>query len=152
MSDGKKVVVKNRRAFHDYEIVEKFEAGISLLGPEIKSIRQGTASINEAYASFKKGEMWLLDMHIPEYEHRGYVTHEPRRPRKLLLKKRELKKIDATVARQGLTIVPLMLYFVRGRLKVEIGIARGRKRHDKREAMKEKEARKEARALEGRRR
>ena len=114
MSDGKKIVVRNRRAFHDYEITEKVEAGISLLGPEIKSIRAGKASINEAYASFKKGELWLLDMHVPEYENRGYVTHEPRRPRKLLLKKRELRKLDALIARQGLTIVPLQLYFVRG--------------------------------------
>ncbi len=150
MSD-KRAIVRNRRAYHDFEISETYEAGISLLGPEIKSIRAGKSSISEAFASFKKGELWLQDMHIPEYVNRGYVTHEPRRPRKLLMHKRELRKIEATVTRQGLTLVPLQLYFVKGRLKVEIGVAKGRKRHDKREALKDKEARKEARAAEGRR-
>ncbi|MDH3590995.1 MAG: SsrA-binding protein SmpB [Planctomycetota bacterium] len=148
----KRAVVRNRRAFHDYEIFERLEAGLSLLGPEIKSIREGKVSIGEAYAAFKGGELFLFDMHIPEYAHRGYAPHEPRRPRKCLMHKRELKKLESGVARRGLTLVPIQLYFVRGRLKVELGVAKGRKRHDKREAVRDKEARREAKAAEGKRR
>ena len=153
MSEGpeKVVVARNRRAFHDYELMDRLEAGMALLGPEVKSLRDGKGSLGEAFAAFKHGELYLMDMHIPEYPHRGYAPHEPRRPRKLLLHRRELRKLEAAVTRKGFTLVPLQVYFLRGRAKVEIAVARGRKHHDKREALKEAEARREARAHEGRR-
>jgi SsrA-binding protein len=148
----RKVVARNRRAFHDYTILERLEAGIALLGPEVKSLREGKGSLAEGYASFQRGELFLFDMHIPEYKHKGYAPHEPLRPRKLLLHRRELSKLENAVTRRGFTLVPLQLYFLRGRAKVELGLAKGRKRHDKREAAKREEAKREARAAEGRKR
>jgi len=145
-------VVRNRRAFHNFEILEKFEAGIVLKGPEVKSLREGKASIAEAYASFRDGELYLLQMHIPEYERTGYAPHDPVRPRKLLLHRKELRALEDGTTRKSLTVVPLELYFRNGRAKVEIGLARGRQRHDKRQKMKEQAARREARAAEGKRR
>jgi len=150
--DEPRVIVRNRRAFRDYHVVEQIEAGVALLGPEVKSIRAGKASIAEAYASFRGEELFLVDMHVPEYDFKGYAPHEPRRPRKLLLKKRELRELKAAVERKGFTLVPLQMHFTRGRVKVKLGLAKGRKRHDKRDLEREKEARKEARAAEGRRR
>lgn len=150
--DEKKVVARNRRAFRDYLVEERFEAGIALLGPEVKSLREGRGSLAEGYAGFRGGELFLLDMHIPEYKHKGYAPHEPLRPRKLLLHRRELRKLENAVTRRGFTLVPLQLYFLRGRAKVELGLAKGRKRHDKREAAKREEAKREARAAEGRKR
>ncbi|MHC4974594.1 MAG: SsrA-binding protein SmpB [Planctomycetota bacterium] len=148
----KKVVARNRRAFRDYAVEERFEAGLALLGPEVKSLREGKGSLAEGYAAFKGGELFLFDMHIPEYKHKGYALHEPLRPRKLLLHRRELRKLENTVTRRGFTLVPLQIYFLRGRAKVELGLAKGRKRHDKREAVKREEAKREARAAEGRKR
>jgi SsrA-binding protein len=150
--DDKKVVARNRRAFRDYTVEERFEAGIALLGPEVKSLREGKGSLAEGYAAFKGKELFLLDMHIPEYKHKGYALHEPLRPRKLLLHRRELRKLEYAVTRRGFTLVPLQIYFLRGRAKVEVGLAKGRKRHDKREAAKREEAKREARAAEGRKR
>ena len=152
MSDKRQTVARNRRAFRNFEVIEKHEAGISLLGPEVKSLRGGKASIAEAYAAFHDGELFLRDMHIPEYSHVGYAAHEPLRPRKLLLRRRELGKLEAAVTRKGLTLVPLEVYFVRGRAKVELALARGRKRHDKREKASAEQARREARAAEGKQR
>lgn len=146
------VVARNRRAFHDYAIDERLEAGIALLGPEVKSLREGKGSLAEAYAGFRGGELFLLEMHIPEYKHKGYAPHDPTRPRKLLMHKRELKKLELAVTRRGFTLVPLQIYFLRGRAKVELALAKGRKRHDKREKVKREEARREARAAEGKRR
>ena len=152
MSDPeRKIIVRNRRAFRDFEIHERIEAGVALLGPEVKSLRAGQGSIAEAYAAIRKGELWLLDMHIPEYAHKGYAPHEPRRPRKLLVHRRELKKLEIATTRRGLTLVPLQLYFLKGRVKAELALARGRKRHDKREQVKKEEAKKEARAAQGKR-
>jgi SsrA-binding protein len=148
----KQVVARNRRAFHDYTVLERLEAGIALLGPEVKSLREGKGSLAEGYAAFQRGELFLCDMHIPEYKHKGYAPHEPLRPRKLLLHRRELHKLENAVTRRGFTLVPLQLYFLRGRAKVELGLAKGRKRHDKREAAKREEAKREARAAEGRKR
>jgi SsrA-binding protein len=145
------VVARNRRAYHDYEISEKVEAGIVLVGPEVKSLRTGKISIAEAYAAFKGGELFLFDMHVPEYSHTGYTPHEPRRPRKLLLHRRELRKLEQVLARRGLTLVALQVYFTSGRAKVELGLGRGRKRHDKRESLKRDAADREARGAEGRR-
>ena len=142
------VIVRNRRAFHNFEISERFEAGIVLVGPEVKSLRTGKVSIAEAFASFRRGELYLVQMHIPEYTHVGYAPHDPLRTRKLLLHKRELRKLEEAVTRKGLTLVPLELYFSDGRVKVEIGLARGRQHHDKRQKMKEQAARREVRAAE----
>jgi len=150
--DEKKVVMRNRRAFHDYAIEEKMEAGIVLVGPEVKSLREGKGSLNEAYGLFRGEELFLQQLHIPEYEHRGYAPHDPLRPRKLLLHKKELRRLSAAMARQGLALVPLQVYFFRGRVKVELGLAKGRKQHDKRHKLKEQAARREARAAEGKRR
>lgn len=150
MTDEKKVVTRNRKAFHDYEILEQIEAGVSLLGPEVKSMREGKASLAEAYAAFKGSELFLLSMHVPEYEHRGYAPHDPLRPRKLLLHRQELRRLETAVARKGFTLIPLEIYFKRGRAKVALAVARGRKHADKREQVREEEARREARQTERR--
>lgn len=128
-------VAENRRARHDYEIIETVEAGIVLVGSEVKSLRHGRATISECYAGPKDDELYLFNAYIPEYQSGTFFTHETRRPRKLLLKKREVERLKAMVARQGLTLVPLGLYFNdRGIAKVRLGLARGRKLHDKRDA------------------
>jgi SsrA-binding protein len=150
VKDERKVVARNRKAFHDYEIVEKLEAGIALLGPEVKSLREGKASLQEAYAAFKGKELWLLAMHVPEYAHKGYAPHEPLRPRKLLVHRQQLRKLETSVERRGFTLIPLEVYFKKGRAKVELALARGRKHGDKREHAREEEARREARAGERR--
>ncbi len=143
--DEKKVIVRNRRAWHHYSFDDTFEAGIVLVGPEVKSLREGKVSLAEAFAYFRNGELYLMQMHIPEYDHKGYTPHDPLRPRKLLLHKRELAKMEVGVTRQGRTIVPLQLYFLRGRVKVELGLGVGRKLHDKRQKMKDQAARREIR-------
>ncbi len=135
-----KQVAANRKAFHDYEIVEKIEAGISLLGTEIKSIRAGGASIREAYARPQNGEMWLYGAHIAPYGAGGYVNHEPTRPRRLLLHRAQIREWAAAMAEKGLTIVPLTMYLKDGRVKIELGLARGRKQYDKRQAIARREA------------
>jgi len=150
VKDERKVVARNRKALHDYEVLERLEAGVSLLGPEVKSIREGKASLAEAYAAFKGKELYLLEMHVPEYAHKGYAPHDPVRPRKLLLHRQELRRLETSVARRGFTLIPLEIYFKRGRAKVELAVARGRKHHDKREQVREEEARREARATERR--
>ena len=150
MKEEKTVVARNRKAFHDYEIVERLEAGVSLLGPEVKTLREGKASLQEAYAAFKGKELWLLGMHVPEYAHRGYAPHEPLRPRKLLLHRQQLRKLEVSVERRGFTLIPLEVYFKKGRAKVELALARGRKHGDKRAHVREEEARREARAGERR--
>jgi SsrA-binding protein len=142
--DKKKVVAENRRARYDYAIEDTYEAGIALTGTEVKSLRFGEGSIAESYAEVKDGEIWLINSNIPEFSHGNRFNHEPKRPRKLLLKEREIGKMFGAVARQGMTLVPLSVYFnSRGRAKVELAIARGRKAHDKREHEKEKDWKKE---------
>ena len=148
---GRHVVARNRRATHDFEILEKMEAGLVLAGSEVKSLRDGKASIAESWARFDGGELWLIDAHIPEYRDAGYSQHDPKRRRKLLLHRRELRKLEQVTTRKGLTLVPLQIYFAKGRAKVEIALARGRKRHDKREDLRGKAVRKEVREAEGRR-
>ncbi len=139
-----KVVAENRRARYDYAIEDKYEVGIALTGTEVKSLRFGEGSIAESYAEVKDGEIWLINSNIPEFSHGNRFNHEPKRPRKLLLKEREIGKMFGAVARQGMTLVPLSVYFnSRGRAKVELAIARGRKAHDKREHEKEKDWKKE---------
>ena len=142
--DKKKVVAENRRARFDYAIDEVFEAGIVLTGTEVKSLRFGEGSIAEAYAEVKDGEVVLVNSNIPEFIHGNRFNHEPKRPRKLLLNAREINKFFGAVARQGMTLVPLSIYFnAQGRAKVELALARGRKAHDKREHEKEKDWKRE---------
>src|SRR6266567_4313558 len=134
-----KVVADNRKARFNYEIGETFEAGISLTGTEVKSLRVGKAAIAEAYADARRGEIWLLNSNIPEYLQASRFNHAPKRPRKLLLHRREIAKLIGAVEREGMTLVPLKLYFnAKGRAKVELAVARGKKLHDKRETEKKR--------------
>jgi SsrA-binding protein len=142
--DKKKIAAENRRARFDYAIDEVFEAGIALTGTEVKSLRSGEGSIAESYAEVKDGEVWLVNSNIPEFSHGNRFNHEPKRPRKLLLTAREIHKMFGAVARQGMTLVPLSVYFnSQGRAKVEVALARGRKAHDKRDHEKEKDWKRE---------
>jgi SsrA-binding protein len=142
--DKKKVVAENRRARFDYFVDDRVEAGIALVGTEVKSLRHGEGSIAESYATVEGEEVWLINSHIPEYSHGNRLNHEPRRPRKLLLKGREISKLQGAVARQGLTLVPLSIYFnSSGRAKVELALARGKKVHDKRDTIKERDWKRE---------
>jgi SsrA-binding protein len=135
-----KLVADNRKARFHYAIGEVFEAGIALTGSEVKSLRTGKANIGESYASTRDGELWLLNSNISEYKQAGRFNHEPKRPRKLLLHKRQIGKLIGAVEREGMTVVPLKLYFNdKGRAKVEIALARGKKLHDKRETEKKRD-------------
>lgn len=138
--DGRRVIADNRRARHDYQIEEVFEAGIMLTGTEVKALREGKANIAEAYASPEKGEIYLINANIPEYSAGNRENHDPRRPRKLLLRGREIDKLTQAVQRKGYTLAPLKLYFnERGIAKLELGLAIGRKHHDKRDVVKERD-------------
>ena len=142
--DKKKVVAENRRARFDYFVDDRMEAGIALTGTEVKALRQGEGSIAESYATINDEEVWLINSHIPEYRHGNRQNHEPRRQRKLLLKGREIAKLHGAVTRQGLTLVPLSIYFnSRGKAKVELALARGKKVHDKRDTIKERDWKRE---------
>ena len=135
-----KVVADNRRARFNYEIGDTFEAGVVLAGSEVKSLRQGKATIAESYADAKGGELWLINANIPEYLQANRFNHEPKRPRKLLLHKGQLVKLAIATEREGMTLVPLKMYFnARGRAKIEIAVARGKKLHDKRETEKKRD-------------
>ncbi len=143
--DKQKVVAENRRARYEYSIEDKYEAGIALTGTEVKSLRFGEGSIAESYAEVRGGEVWLVNANIPEFSHGNRHNHEPKRPRKLLLRERQVNKMFGAVAREGMTLVPLSVYFnSRGRAKVELALAKGRKVHDKREAEKAKDWKREA--------
>ena len=146
--DKANVVAENRRARFDYFIEDRFEAGIALTGTEVKSLRQGEGSIAESYAAIEGEEVWLINSHIPEYSHGNRLNHQPRRQRKLLLKKREISRLHGAITRQGLTLVPLSIYFNgRGRAKVELALARGKKVHDKRATVKERDWKREQQRL-----
>jgi SsrA-binding protein len=138
-------VSRNRKARHNYEILDKLECGIELLGSEVKTLRSGQCSLDEAYARIVDGEVWLCDMDIPEYPQANLQNHESKRPRKLLLKKREIQKFAETASQQGLTLVPLEIYFIRGYAKVLLAVGRGRKTHDKREKLRKRSDAKEMR-------
>lgn len=138
---GDRVVTQNRRAFHDYTITETLETGIVLTGSEIKSIRDGKITISEAYVRISNGELWLIGSNIPPYSHGAYANHEPDRPRKLLAHRRQIEELAEEVDRKGMTLVPLRLRMRRGRAKLEIGVARGKKLYDKRQAERAKDAR-----------
>ena len=146
--DKQKVVAENRRARFDYFVEERVEAGIQLTGTEVKSLRHGEGSIAESYATVDGEEVWLINSHIPEYSHGNRLNHQPRRHRKLLLKNREIAKLQGAVARQGLTLVPLSIYFNgAGRAKLELALARGKKVHDKRDTVKERDWKREQQRL-----
>ncbi len=149
---GSKLITDNRKARHDYSIEERFEAGIVLTGTEVKSCRNGKANLNEAYAAVRDGEVWLMQCHINPYEFGNRENHDPVRPRKLLLNRSEIEKLDAKVAREGRTLVPLRMYFKHGLAKVELAVARGRKSYDKRHAIAERDADRRMRQELGRRR
>jgi SsrA-binding protein len=138
-----KNVAQNRKAFHDYEVLHRVEAGISLTGSEIKSVRAGKISLQEAYVRPQGGEMWLLGAHIAPYEAASYLGHEPRRSRRLLLHRSEIRELSREVEANGLTLVPLRLYLKDGLAKVEVGLARGRRQYDKRQALAKREAQRE---------
>lgn len=132
-------IAKNRRARHEYQILDTWEAGIMLTGSEVKALRDGRANVSDAFGVINGDEIFLLNLHISQYEQAGYSAHEPTRTRKLLLHRKEIEKLIGAVTRQGLTVVPLELYFKNGRAKVVIALARGKKMHDKREDLKKKD-------------
>jgi SsrA-binding protein len=139
-ASGRKVVAQNRRAKFDYFIHETLEAGVVLQGTEVKSLRTGQASLGEAYVSPENEALFLINAYVPEYKQRGYTNHEPRRPRKLLLRGREIRRLSVLVTRKGMTLIPISLYLnPRGIIKLELGVAEGKKKEDKREAIKERE-------------
>jgi SsrA-binding protein len=140
-----KEVAVNRQAFHNYDIVEKFEAGIVLTGTEIKSAREGKVNLRDAYGIVKAGEVWLLNCHISPYSHGSHANHDPLRTRKLLLHRPEINRLIGRTTERGLTLVPLRMYLKDGRLKCELALAKGRKIHDKREAARRKTIEKETR-------
>jgi SsrA-binding protein len=148
---GRKVVAQNKKARHDYHIEDTYEAGLVLVGTEVKSLRAGRASLVDGFAEVHDGEVFLHGVHIPEYTQGTWTNHEPRRVRKLLLNRQEIDKIDARVNERGLTLVPLALYFKDGRAKVEVALAKGKKSYDKRHALAERQANREAQQAMGRR-
>ena len=140
------LLADNRKARFDYEVLESFEAGMVLLGTEVKAIREGRVNLRDSYAVVEKGEVFALNIHISPYSHRGSADHEPLRKRKLLLHKQEIRKLIGRTVEKGLTLVPLKMYFKSGKVKMAIGLARGKKSHDKRETLKKRETDRETRA------
>jgi SsrA-binding protein len=140
-----KVICRNRRAFHQYALFERLECGIVLTGTEVKSLRDGHASLEDAYAKLQDGELWLIGCDIPEYAMGNRLNHKPKRTRKLLLHRREIDKFAGKATQRGFTLVPLQLYFKRGRAKVEVAIARGKQTHDRRQDLKKAEAQRDIR-------
>ena len=138
---GDKVIATNRKAFHDYTILETFEAGLVLRGTEVKSLRESQVNFKDCYAAVDKGEAWLIGCYITPYHHGSDANHDPERPRKLLLHRREIGRLLGKVAERGLTLIPLRLYFKEGRAKLELGLARGKKLYDKRQAIRERDER-----------
>jgi SsrA-binding protein len=150
---GRKLIAQNKRARYDYHIDDTWEAGLVLMGTEVKSLREGRASLVDGYALVRDGEVWLMNVHIPEYLQGTWTNHTARRTRKLLLHRREIKKIADKTKEPGFSLIPLSLYFSDGKAKVEIGLGRGKKAHDKRQAIAEREATREmARAVRARNR
>jgi SsrA-binding protein len=141
---GRQLVAQNRKARHNYEITDVYEAGLVLTGTEVKSLRAGRASLADGYAEVRDGEVWLRNVHIPEYDQGSWTNHEPRRSRKLLMRRDEISRLIGKTHERGLTLVPLSLYFKDGYAKVELALARGKKTHDKRQALVEKQAKREA--------
>jgi SsrA-binding protein len=148
---GRRIIAQNKKARHDYHIEDTFEAGLVLMGTEVKSLRQGRASLTDGFVDIDRHEAWLHGVHIPEYTQGTWTNHAARRKRKLLLNRDEIDKIERRVNEKGLTVVPLALYFVKGRAKIEIALAKGKKTWDKRHALAERQAKREAEQAVGRR-
>jgi len=143
---ARRVIAENRKARHDYHILETWEAGIALLGTEVKAIREGRVNLRDSYARPENGEIWMMNVHISPYSHRGYADHAEMRQRKLLLHAHEIRKLIGRTAEKGLTLVPLELYFNKGRVKVLLALAKGKQAHDKRETLRRREVDRETRA------
>jgi SsrA-binding protein len=143
---AERIISENRKALHDYHILETFEAGVVLQGTEVKSIREGRVNLRDSYARVDNGEVFVYNIHISPYSHRGYADHEPTRPRKLLLHRQEIRKLIGRTVERGLTLVPLRVYFKNGKVKVAVSLAKGKQAHDKREAIKKREVERETRA------
>lgn len=135
-----RIIAENRKAYHDYYIEEKMEAGLELKGTEVKSLRQGRANLSDSYATVKDGELWLIGLHISPYERGNRFNHDPLRDRKLLMHKREIQRLYGEIRQEGKTLIPTRLYFSRGRVKVELALARGKKNYDKRQSEAKKQA------------
>jgi SsrA-binding protein len=148
---GQKVIATNRKARHDYSILDTYEAGVALLGTEVKSLRLGRASLVDAFATVDDGEVWLRGLHIPEYNYGTWTNHEPRRSRKLLLHKKEILRLIGKTKESGLSLVPLAMYFKDGKVKVELALARGKREYDKRQTLAKRDADREIAKVAGRR-
>jgi len=144
MRDGDRDIARNRKAYHDYQVLEKFEAGIVLKGTEVKSLREGRCTLKDSYATVLDGELFLLNCHISHYTPAARMNHDPERSRKLLMHRREIDRLFGRVQQKGLTLIPLRVYWREGRAKVELGLCKGKDVHDKRHALKEKEMKREA--------
>jgi SsrA-binding protein len=147
---GRKVIASNRRARHDYTILDTYEAGVVLVGTEVKSLRLGRASLADAFATVDNGEVWLRGLHIPEYDRGTWTNHEPRRTRKLLLHRKEILRLIGKTKESGLSLVPLAMYFKDGKVKVELGLGKGKKAYDKRQAIAKRDADREIARVAGR--
>jgi len=145
-ADARRLIAENRKARHDYHILETWETGVALLGTEVKAIREGRVNLRDSYARADEGEIWMMNVHISSYSHRGYADHAEMRQRKLLLHAHEIRKLIGRTAEKGLTLVPLELYFKNGRVKVLLALARGKQAHDKRETIRRREVERETRA------
>jgi SsrA-binding protein len=143
---AEKLVAENRKAYHDYHLLETFEAGMVLLGTEVKAIREGRVNLRDSYGRVDNGEVFVHNIHISPYSHRGYADHEPVRARKLLLHRQEIRKLIGKVVERGMTLVPVRMYFRNGRIKLAISLAKGKKEHDKRETIKRREVDRETRS------
>ena len=141
------LIADNRKARHDYHLFETFEAGVVLLGTEVKAIREGRVNLRDSYGRVERGEVFLFNVHISPYSHRGYATHEPLRRRKLLLNRAEIRKLIGKTVERGLTLVPVQMYFKNGRVKVAISVAKGKKNYDKRETIRRRDIDRETRAM-----
>jgi SsrA-binding protein len=151
-STGELLIADNRKAHHDYHLLETFEAGLALTGTEVKAMREGRANLRDSYCRIDRGEAFLLNAHVGQYSHGGSASHDPLRPRKLLLHQQEIRKLLGKTTEKGMTIVPLRMYFKNGRAKLAIALAKGKKTYDKRETIRRREAERETRAaIKGRR-
>ena len=144
---GERLIADNRKARHDYHLLDTFEAGIVLLGTEVKAIREGRANLKDSFGRVEQGEVFLHNLHVSPYSHRGYAVHEPRRRRKLLLNRGEIRKLIGKTVERGCTLVPVRMYFRNGLVKVSVSIAKGKKTHDKRETIRRRQIDRETRAM-----
>lgn len=143
---AQRLIADNRKALHDYHVLDSWEAGVALLGTEVKAIREGSVNLRDSYARLENGEVWLMNLHISPYSHTGYAHHDERRQRKLLLHRHEIEKLSGRVVERGLTLVPLRMYLNKGRVKVALALVKGKQAHDKRETIRRREVDRETRA------